>query len=274
VQVDTHIHLDLLPDAVPLPADPAWRGLVPATTPASARRALNRWADDPRVAVAAGLHPWWAAGQAPGPHGEQGVIPPPPGVEPGPWSTLRALVGEARVVAVGEIGLDFLRTPPHAPGHGSMQAWCSAQMALARDHDLPVILHVVRAHAAARAMVQQAARAQGAPVRGIVHAFSGSREEALAWIRLGFVLGLGPLVTRPRARVGGLVPELPAGTWVLETDAPSMVPSPGVAGQGRPEDVARVTAAVARLRGSDVATVEGEHAVALRRLGMRTGWPW
>ncbi|MCW8884296.1 MAG: TatD family hydrolase [Motiliproteus sp.] len=129
---------------------------------------------------------------------------------------LRSMLLEYDAVAVAEIGLDFW--------HGTEKMdeqiqLFSAQLAIAKEADLPVLLHVRKAHDQVLKLLRQFKL----PRAGIVHAFSGSQQQAEHYIQLGFKLGVGGAITYPRAqRLRRQVVELPLDAWVLETDAPDM----------------------------------------------------
>ena len=125
---------------------------------------------------------------------------------------------EERLCALGEIGLDYFIASPDKP----RQAWfLEQQVRLAMELDLPVLLHVRRAHAD----VVKILKRLRPPRAGIAHAFSGSYEEAREYLRLGFKLGLGGAPTWPQAkRLQRVLPQLPLDGIVLETDAPDMPP--------------------------------------------------
>lgn len=126
------------------------------------------------------------------------------------------------VVAVGEIGLDRFLPALSEPVHWARQvALFEAQLVLARERHLPVIIHARRCHAD----IVQALKRVGHISGGIVHAFSGSVEEARQYRRLGMHLGLGGPLTWPQAvRLQRVARELPLDAFVLETDAPDLVP--------------------------------------------------
>ena len=159
---------------------------------------------------------------------------------------------DPRLVAVGEIGLDYF-----VPGlDGAKQEhFYREQLALARRHGLPVLLHVRRS---ADQLLKQLRRAG---VAGIAHAFNGSAQQAGEFVRLGFRLGFGGTVTYERAlQVRRLARELPLSAIVLETDAPDIPPHwlyrtaerrAGGESQGRnePGELPRIGAAIAQLRG-------------------------
>jgi TatD DNase family protein len=162
---------------------------------------------------------------------------------------------DPRLVAVGEIGLDYF-----VPGLDAarQELFYERQLALARRHGLPVLLHVRRS---ADKLLKHLRRA---PVAGIAHAFNGSAQQAHEFVRLGFKLGFGGTVTFDRAlQVRRLAVELPLDALVLETDAPDIPPhwlyrtaEQRAAGQpqGRnePGELPRIAGVLAELRGISV----------------------
>jgi TatD DNase family protein len=167
---------------------------------------------------------------------------------------LAAAKDDRRLVAVGEIGLDYF-----VPGlDGARQElFYREQLALARRHGLPVILHVRRS---ADQLLKHLRRAG---VTGIAHAFNGSAQQAQEFVDLGFKLGFGGTVTFGRAlQIRRLAAELPLSAIVLETDSPDIPPhwlyrtaEQRAAGepQGRnePGELPRIAHVVAQLRGID-----------------------
>lgn len=164
---------------------------------------------------------------------------------------------DPRLVAVGEIGLDFF-VPGLDPER--QQRFYRAQLQLARRFDLPVILHVRRS-------ADQLLKAlRELPVRGgIAHAFNGSLQQAQAFVALGFKLGFGGAVTYDRAlQLRRLATELPLGSLVMETDSPDIPPhwlytTAAERAQGQPQgrntpaELPRIAQVVADLRGMAVA---------------------
>jgi TatD DNase family protein len=153
---------------------------------------------------------------------------------------LRRWLAEQRPVAVGEIGLDGF-----VPGLDmARQEWFLAeQLKLAREFDLPVLLHIRRA----QDRVLKQLRRFG--VRGgIAHAFNGSRQQADAFIKLGFKLGFGGAMTfAGSTRIRALAADLPLEHIVLETDAPDIPPAWSNA-RNTPAAVARYATVLAELR--------------------------
>lgn len=147
-----------------------------------------------------------------------------------------------RPVAVGECGLDYF---VEGLDHDAQQLYFDGQLALAREHDLPVIVHARRAVDAVIASIR---RFEG--LRGVVHSWSGSRQQAGQLWDLGFMLGIGGPVTYERAqRLRRLVADMPLEHLLLETDAPDQ---PDCRSRGQRNEPARlriVCETIAHLRG-------------------------
>ena len=197
---------------------------------------------------------------------------------------LRRWAEDPRLVAVGEIGLDFF-VPELAvePLRGKQLAFLRAQLQLAQRHGLPVILHVRRSVDAVTAALRALQRSGCRPLGGIAHAFNGSVQQAQALGALGLRLGFGGAATFDSAqRLRRLVTELPLQALVLETDAPDIPPqwlyvpaAQRAAGCPRPRNVPaelpRIGAALAALRGLEpqalARATAANAAQALPRLG-------
>ncbi|WP_259464655.1 TatD family hydrolase [Brenneria goodwinii] len=155
----------------------------------------------------------------------------------------------AKLVAVGEIGLDFyMQTPQLA----RQCALLEAQLKLAKQHDLPVILHSRRSHD----RLAQLLRRADVPRTGVIHGFAGSLEQAQAFIRLGYYIGVGGTITYPRAnKTRQAIARLPLDHLLLETDAPDM-PVCGYQGEpNRPERIALVFQSLCQLRSESAADI-------------------
>ncbi|MPS48589.1 TatD family hydrolase [Methylobacillus sp.] len=152
------------------------------------------------------------------------------------------------VVAVGEIGLDFF---VEHYDRARQEFYFVEQLKLARDFDLPVLLHV------RRSVDQVLKQVRRFKVRGIAHAFNGSLQQAQEFIRLGFKLGFGGAMTYERAlKIRHLAQALPLDTIVLETDAPDIPPAwLGHRGRNEPGQLVRIAATLAEIRREDVALV-------------------
>lgn len=148
--------------------------------------------------------------------------------------------------AVGEYGLDYW--DKSADRHAQQQLF-EAQLQLAVDCQLPSLLHVRRAHADVIATLKRYRPARG----GIIHAFSGSPEEAREYHKLGFKLGLGGAATWPQAsRLRQTVAQLPADQLVLETDSPDMAPAFHAHQRNSPTLLPQIAAELAALRGESL----------------------
>ncbi|WP_166360681.1 TatD family hydrolase [Pseudomonas akapageensis] len=238
--IDTHTHLDfpdfdadrpeVLANARALGVE---RMVVLGVYQRNWQRVWDLVLGDPHLYAAFGLHPVYLDEHR-----------PEDLTELGDWLT--RLKGHRQLCAVGEFGLDYFL--PELDRE-RQQALFDAQLQLAADFDLPALLHVRRSHAPVIASLKRF-RLQRA---GIIHAFSGSYEEAREYIKLGFKLGLGGAATWPQAlRLRKVIAALPLGSVVLETDSPDMAPAmfPGV--RNSPEHLTQIAQAHAELMGISV----------------------
>jgi TatD DNase family protein len=188
---------------------------------------------------------------------------------------------DPRLLAVGEIGLDFFVPELKlSPLRERQEFFYREQLKLARQHGLPVILHVRRSADRLLKYLRELAPPDG--WRGIAHAFNGSQQQAETFIGLGFKLGFGGAVTFEAARqIRQLATSLPLDALVLETDAPDMPPhwlyqtaqvraAGGAQGRNEPAELPRIAQVVADLRGisaQELALASAANAmVALPRL--------
>ncbi|UTW10312.1 TatD family hydrolase [Marinobacterium rhizophilum] len=173
---------------------------------------------------------------------------------------LRRRLAAGEALAVGEIGLDFFIADHQAQ---AQQALLEQQLRLARQFDLPVLLHVRKAH---DAMLKTLRRFR-LPRGGIVHAFSGSEQQARIYIDLGFKLGFGGAISYDRAtRLRQLAASLPLESLVLETDAPDMPLSDWRNEPNRPQRVADVLVVMTRLRGESPGDIAATTSANVRQL--------
>lgn len=214
--IDTHCHLDASEfgaDRADVMRSAAAAGVSGIVLPAvavgnfDAVRALahDASADGPQCVYALGIHPLCT-----------------PGAGQADLDALReqvaASIDDPRLVAIGEIGLDFF-----VPGlDAAHQTWLyTEQLKIARDFDLPVLLHVRKSQDQVYAQLRRVGVRQG-----IAHAFNGSNEQARRYVEHGMKLGFGGNVTFSRARqIRRLAVELPVEAIVLETDAPDIAPA-------------------------------------------------
>ncbi|UQY44772.1 TatD family hydrolase [Mixta hanseatica] len=166
----------------------------------------------------------------------------------------------AKLVAIGEIGLDLYMEDPQ---FDRQQYFLDAQLRLARQYDLPVILHSRRTHD----KLAQHLRRIEVPRRGVVHGFAGSLQQAQAFIAAGYAIGVGGTITYPRAsKTRNTIAQLPLDALLLETDAPDM-PLNGFQGQpNRPEQVVKVWQTLCELRSETPEAIAAALAANSERL--------
>ena len=172
---------------------------------------------------------------------------------------LRAWLGDETCVAVGEIGLDYF---VESLDHARQQFFFDAQLRLAREFDLPVIVHARRSVDAVIASIKSVGG-----LRGIVHSFAGSPEQARQLWQMGFLLGIGGPVTYERAqRLRGLVATMPLEQLLLETDSPDQ-PDAGWRGKrNEPARLGAVLATIAELRGESPEAIAAATTANVHRL--------
>lgn len=161
---------------------------------------------------------------------------------------LRETLGREPAVAVGEIGLDRHIDPRDDK---CQTFYFIEQLRIAQEFDLPVLLHVRKAIDPILTLLRQHT------VRGgIAHAFNGSREQAEAFITLGFKLGFGGAMTYAGSkRIRALAATLPLDSLVLETDAPDIPPVWKAGGRNTPADLWPIAQTLADLRGISLAEI-------------------
>ncbi|MBC7656074.1 MAG: TatD family hydrolase [Frankiaceae bacterium] len=219
--------------------------LVPAVAYASWPKLQQVCATQPGLYPAYGLHPMHLAQH-----------------QPGHLTQLREWIEKEKPRAIGECGLDFF-----VEGLDAVQQrfYLNGQLELAREFDLPVVLHARRAVEEVTATLRRFAG-----LRGVVHSYSGSEEQARQLFGLGFMLGIGGPLTYERAkRMHRLVSSMPLEFLLLETDSPDQ---PGATHRGQrnePAYLQDVLETVARLRGADPGAIaEATQANARRLLGL------
>ena len=178
-------------------------------------------------------------------------------------------LSDPNLVAIGEIGLDFFIPELVEPVMREKQErFYREQLKLAREVGLPVLLHVRRSQDIVLKYLRRID--VGA---GIAHAFNGSFQQAQGFIELGMKLGFGGAMTFPRAlQIRRLATSLPLSAMVLETDAPDIAPVWLHPERNSPEELPRIGATLAELRGIDIGqialeTTANAHAVLPRLAG-------
>lgn len=250
--VDAHAHLqhgrfDGQRDAVIERAVAAGidRILVPGWDVASSEAAINMAAAHPELIDAAvGVHPHNAAD-----------------LDEPAWQRLEELAAAPGVRAVGEIGLDYFRnlSPPEVQRDA-----LARQLALAAERGLPVVVHDREAHAdVTRTLLEWSAA--GPERRGMLHAFSGDVAMALDLVAAGFTISFAlPLTFGSAKGPRAAATALPAGWFLVETDAPYLGPDRAV--NNEPPTVLRVASELGRLRGEEPTQIADQVRAAYRSL--------
>lgn len=169
--------------------------------------------------------------------------------EPGDWERIVALAGEPKVVALGETGLD--RYWKHAP-FPLQQEYFDRHLALARDRDLPVVIHCRDCEGD---IVAQLAR-QGGKVRGVLHSFTGDIDDARRFLDLGLHISFAGMVTFANKKLDPLrdaARAVPLDRLLVETDSPYLSPHPFRGRSNEPARAAVTAAFLAELRGLSLA---------------------
>ena len=248
---DTHAHLHFPDFAADLDAVLARaraagvRGILTIGTDVeTSRAAIAIAAREPDVWAAVGVHPHDAAS-----------------ADDAALAEIERLAAAPRVVAVGEIGLDFFRnlSPRDA------QARCFEQLLrLGRRIEKPVLLHCRDAHAE---MLATLATTGIGEAGGIMHCFSGDAETARRCLDLGLTISIAGPVTYPNARtLPDVVRLVPADRLVVETDSPYLPPQPWRGKRNEPAYVAVTAGRVAELRGERIEDLAPVMAANARRL--------
>lgn len=248
--IDTHCHLDFerLRQRYPAIVDSAEAAgvvqmVVPGVTASGWSQLWQFCQSDHRLFPAFGLHPCFMAD-----HDQQAL------------AQLPAWLKKPETRAVGEIGLDFFM--PDADREAQL-VLLKEQLRLAQRYELPVLLHVRKAHDQMLKELRRFALERG----GIVHAFSGSLQQAQQYIGLGFRLGFGGTLSYDRARkLRTLVTELPLESIVLETDAPDMPLAHWRDQPNEPARVSEIAAIVAQLRGISIEEVAAVTTATARKV--------
>jgi TatD DNase family protein len=247
--VDSHAHLDAPEfdvdrDAVIARARAAGvtRQIVPAVSAAGWEKLRALCAAEAGLHPAYGLHPMFLAEH-----------------RPDHLTALRDWIERERPAAVGECGLDFFVEGLDAE---RQSLYFDGQLRLARDFELPVIVHARRAVDAVMAAIRRFG-----PLRGVVHSFSGSADQARRLYDLGFLIGLGGPVTYERAsRLRALAAQVPIECLLLETDAPDQ-PDSGHRGQrNEPARLTIVRDTIAALRGVEPEVISRATSANAERL--------
>ena len=158
-----------------------------------------------------------------------------------------ALAARPKVVAIGEIGLDLHYD---FATFAEQETALRAQLALARETELPIIVHCREAYPQALGILREEAAAVGSQPWGVMHCYFGTLEQARAFYDMGLLLGIGGSVTfRNAEQVREVVKAMPLESLVLETDAPYMAPVPYRGKRNEPAWLTLVVEKIAEVKG-------------------------
>ena len=202
------------------------RILIPGTSASCWHKQIALCSPSPQLEFALGLHPYFLEA-----------------FFPQQLEQLSELIQQHRnqILAVGEIGLDFAIQQDK-----SLQLEVfESQLELAKYFELPVILHHRKSHHEIIRLLKQHKVARG----GVVHAYSGSYQQAMEYVELGFKLGIGGTITYPRAnKTIDAVKRVPLSSLLLETDAPDMPVSGKQGKRNSPENLPVILDVLAQIR--------------------------
>lgn len=250
--IDSHCHFDF--SAFDSDREQVWeqcqqlgtqRLLIPGVSPEQWAHARKLCQDNDGLVYAAGLHPWWL---------EKVTLDAQALSE-----AIRAELKQPSCHAIGECGLDALQDMPVEQQLPLLEV----QLQLAAELQVPIIIHCVRAHNPMIRALKQHQFAAG----GVIHAYSGSYEQAMQYWQMGFYLGVGGTITYERAKkTRDAVSRLPLDALLLESDAPDM-PLEGHQGErNTPAAITDVAQMLADLRGEAVTRVAQQTSANARRL--------
>jgi TatD DNase family protein len=184
---------------------------------------------------------------------------------PGDWEVIAQLVTEKEVVAIGETGLD--RYWDHTP-FAQQQEWFERHLELACRHDLPIVIHCRDCHGDIISQLRELGR----KIRGVMHAFTGSWDEAQIYLELGLHLSFAGMVTftnKTLDELRSVAARAPIDRVLVETDTPYLSPHPFRGKTNEPARVAETAARIAELRAlsaTEFASCSSENARRLFRL--------
>ncbi len=192
------------------------------------------------IGCAYGLHPWAVARMGSMGEVEQAL------------AILHQRLEEEEAAGLGETGLDASRFVPDGTLPLQTHAFIQ-QVGMSREKNLPLVLHVLKAHDSALALLR---REGVGPAGGMVHSFSGSAEQAREYLRLGLHLSFGPSVCRPDAeKLRRAAREVPQDRLLAETDCPDQPPPTHAGARNEPRWLTEVMASLAEIRREDPSKV-------------------
>ncbi len=237
--IDTHSHIDLpiFQDDFQGVLERARRAgvrgqIMPGVIAASWSRILSLAGQEDDLFAAIGLHPLYLS------HHSAADL-----------KQLRTHALAGKLVAIGEIGLDYFHKDADRP---AQQQLFESQLDIAAEAKLPILLHVRKAHDQVQATIRRKRFGCG----GIVHAFSGSMQQAENYVKLGFLISVCGTITYDRAvRVRRVASGLPLSSLVIETDSPDIPPAAHHGQRNYPEYLPEIVSSLAALRSCSESTI-------------------
>ena len=250
--IDTHCHLEMepydqdRPEVVRRAMDGGiYRILTIGTNLEFSRKAADIADEYPAVFAAVGIHP----------HDAQGV-------DDQTYSQIRELAQRSKVIAYGEIGLDFYKM--YSPKEDQRREFIR-QLRVARELDLPLIIHDRDAHDETLEILE----GEGGLFRGVFHCFAGNEQMADQLIALGFHISFtGSITFGDKMKAHRVIRACPADRLLIETDAPFLTPAPHRGKRNEPLGVRRVAEKIAEIKGlsfEDAAWITTDNAYRLFR---------
>jgi len=235
---DTHAHLDEesfktdCNDVVRHAAESGVKTIITiGTTVASSRTSIELANSFPNVYAAVGIHPNYAAE-----------------VQPDDWQTIEQMIGEEKVVAIGETGLDLYWD--YAP-LDIQQDYFRRHIELSKQHSLPFIVHCRDAEKETVAELSQAAGS--GKLKGVMHSFCGSRETAEICLEMGLYISFAGMLTyKKNDDLRALAATIPGDRLLVETDSPYLAPVPKRGKRNEPAFVAHTASCLAEARGESI----------------------
>ena len=250
--IDTHTHLD----SEDFDADRAEvieraksagveRMIAIAVTADSSAAVVRLAAENDAVYAAVGIHPNYTAE-----------------ARPEDWDRVVVLVGQPRVVALGETGLDRFRE--HAP-FALQQEYFDRHIRLSQERGLPFIVHMRQCEADVLDMLREARRR--GPLSGVMHSFTGDAAMAAECVRLGMYISFAGMVTYKKSdALREVAATIPADRILVETDSPYLAPEPFRGKRNEPANVVHTAACIAVARGQSLDDFAEQTTANARRL--------
>jgi TatD DNase family protein len=250
--IDTHAHLD----SDDFDADRAdvierakaagvERMIAIAVTADSSAAVVRLAAENDAVYAAVGIHPNYTAE-----------------AKPEDWDRVVALVGQPRVVALGETGLDRFRE--HAP-FALQQEYFDRHIRLSQEHGLPFIVHMRQCEADILEMLREARRR--GPLSGVMHSFTGDKAMAAECVALGLYISFAGMVTYKKSdALRAVAATIPTDRILVETDSPYLAPEPFRGKRNEPANVIHTAACIAGARGQSLVDFAEQSTANARRL--------